>query len=409
MTQAEKSLRGELDDFFAGGPNPTPQVRAEGIARLEPFVSPATKAPHRIPPPEPGIYFDVPFDVYRQWDAQNWSALKHCGRSMESYKYHWENEDDEATDAQLNGQLFHAAVLEPGEVRKRFAMTPAVYPVVESVDDDWKATCKSDDGLLWTVGKGLGKARVTHDVTLTPGALDGSGQLAPVADGHAKIVGKKWNANARFCGHWAEAMAAKSMEVVSHADLTEAEAMASRLWSLPAVKEFLATAAVEVCIVWVDPTTKLICKARLDAWNKGGLIGDVKSLARKVDNDGMAWAIKQWAYDGQAAFYLMGLRAVLTLRGRPCGSTSFLFLGCEKEPPHSSLGWSLSNQEDGQPHAFIQRGNEMVHRYLNNVKYSREHNWWPAYHDLDPDSPPTGIDELIVPGWMDLNLAEEFA
>jgi len=358
--------------------------------------------------PAPGIHFDVPFDVYRSWDALNWSLLKYVGRSMEAYKYHHDNDDPEETEAKADGRLFHTAALEPAKLRKVYAVRPELYPVVESLDGDWKTACLSPDGLVWRVATGLGKARRVIEVQLTQDVLATSSGLVQVAEGHGAIVGKPWNPNARFCSAWAAQVAAEGREEASLSDLAEAEAMAGRLWALPDVRDLLGTAAVEVSVVWVDPATGMTCKCRMDAWNKGGLVADIKSLARKADNDGMAWAVKTWAYDGQAAMQLEGLREALKVEGRALGGpTSYLWLGVEKDPPYTAHGWSASNQEDGSAHPFIQRGLELFRRYMQQVKYSTEHDWWPGYHDLDPECPSRGVDELLVPSWMDLNLQED--
>lgn len=66
----------------------------------------------RTAPPAPGIYYDVPMDVYRAWGAINYSSISKGRKSMRAM-HHAMTHSSKATAAQGLGTAVHAAILEP--------------------------------------------------------------------------------------------------------------------------------------------------------------------------------------------------------------------------------------------------------------------------------------------------------
>lgn len=66
----------------------------------------------RIPPPEPGLHYDVPDELYRQWDAVSQTLLKAYAACPAKAK--WADEHPSPpTEAQLTGRVCHTATFEP--------------------------------------------------------------------------------------------------------------------------------------------------------------------------------------------------------------------------------------------------------------------------------------------------------
>jgi len=78
----------------------------------------------KIPTPAPGIYYDVPGEEYRRWDALNCSTLVHAlEHSMLALRWSMENPKKQTEDMYL-GTAIHAAILEPGRFLENMIEPP---------------------------------------------------------------------------------------------------------------------------------------------------------------------------------------------------------------------------------------------------------------------------------------------
>ncbi len=76
------------------------------------------------PRPEPGVYFDVPFDEYQQWDAWNPSTIKiGLDESMMAMK-HVMDMGSESSDSMDLGTACHLAILQPDLLSSRIVVWP---------------------------------------------------------------------------------------------------------------------------------------------------------------------------------------------------------------------------------------------------------------------------------------------
>ena len=79
--------------------------------------------------PEPGIYEDIPFDVYASWDAMNNSLLKAAIRpdgaiSMAHMREAMTTPKKPSTTSMRFGSLVHTCALEPQEILARYVVIP---------------------------------------------------------------------------------------------------------------------------------------------------------------------------------------------------------------------------------------------------------------------------------------------
>ena len=369
--------------------------------------------PERTPPPKPGIYYDVPEAEYRAWDAYNWSALARTGISMEQFKWDWDHPSSQSTPAQVEGTVLHAFVLEPDEAPLRHVCRPREFPVVVRIKGAKAFAPKAvgETGREYVVATGLGSKRHEWTVRLVPDdSGEGWAMAGPAgARERVRVAMHWWVANATFCQAWTADMKAKGFQIHSRDVLERCRGMAARLLEVPDVQRLLDGAPTEVCVVWRDPQTNLLCKARLDAWSRlpdGDAIPDVKTSARPVDVETFAWTIKKWKYTGQAAMYLDGLRGALKAIGDEIREVpQFHFLAVQSFPPYTPRPWHFLDHRSALTAEWVEFGRRAWHGALQQVAYCLKTGVWPG-HEQGGDAYPSS-DEIPVPSNMTLILPEE--
>jgi len=122
----------------------------------------------------------------------------------------------------------------------------------------------------------------------------------------------------------------------------------------------------EVCIVWIDKKTGLICKARIDyVHRKRSILIDLKSTRDASPND-FSKSIYNYGYYQQSAFYSDGW-SVLT--GDP---TAFVFLPVEKKPPYEPAAYEMREQ-------VIYAGRQSYRQALDTFAECKKKDEWPGY------------------------------
>lgn len=228
---------------------PVPTEKAETVAALSTaiagFIAPPTGP---IPTPEPGVYANVPAEVYHRWDAISNSRLglldrspAHLAESLRTPK--------PSSPAQVLGTITHCAVLEPADFDKLYVAGPEGDKRTKDVKAAYEAL----------------EAQYGEDYVLRP-------------KDHALCVGvresfrRKVRANALLTGRGEN----------------------------------------ELSLVWIDPMTGRKCKARLDRRSPdiaGGAIVDLKST-RDARKRPFAKALYQYGYHRQGAMYLDACRVL---------------------------------------------------------------------------------------------------
>jgi len=210
----------------------------------------------------PGIYENIPHDVYRGWHAMNYSRLKTLDKSVDEFVYEMQFER-KASDAMILGSAVDTLVHEPHLFDDAFAVMPDV-------------NLRTKDG------------KAARDA------------FVEAAGGRTVI----------------DSGAHQTAMLIANA-VKEHSVSAS----------FLANGKPQVCVVWHDAETRILCKARLD-WLMPNRISDLKVVGRGVDADDFARSMIDFGYHIQAALYSDGLAAV-TGKHLP-----FTFVVASSSPPH---------------------------------------------------------------------------
>lgn len=284
--------------------------------------------------PEPGVHQGVTFEQYRAFtDAVNWHTLwRLLEESPAHAKYEMEHGTKE-TEALAFGSLTDFVLLEPG----RFAQEAVIEP---------------------EIGEGL----------------------APRRPNKRQIEAKKPSpATIAAIKYWQEFDAKTAGKiVVARADYDRVLRIERAVRSAQC-KDYIVGGRAQVCVVWVDPATGLLCKARLDYERYAGMdhyITDLKT-SRSVKEGPFQSAIFKYDYDGQMAFYHDGWLAAK-------GETSQCWwLAVEKEGLCVVKPWQM--HED-----WLDSGRLLYRRALTAWSECVKQNCWPDYG---------GPEVLEMPGW----------
>ncbi|WP_018812815.1 PD-(D/E)XK nuclease-like domain-containing protein [Salinispora pacifica] len=216
------------------------------------------------------------------------------------------------------------------------------------------------------LGAGPEIVEVTHDNWRTNAAKDAAGE--------ARQAGKV-------------PLLTKDYEVV--------QAMAAKLREHPTAAALLRPEGgrPELSMFWVDPETRIWCRARtdwLDVSRPGRLIvPDYKTCVSAAPDD-LQRVIWDHGYHQQADWYLGGLRAL----GVASDDSQFVFIFQEKRPPYLVTV--------AQPDPFALRvgshlNRQARHLYRECVTSGR----WPGYTD--------DVALISLPGWVENRYAKELS
>ncbi len=289
------------------------------------------------PIPTVGVHYDVPASVYFSWDAVNASLLKRIAKSAKHARYEMDN-PKAPTPAMLLGSCCHTALFEPDALATRYV-----------VANDCEAL----------LGSGPNKGQ----------RCGASGRV--LASGH-------WYCG-RHCGGMTPDAMPKAFDeeggeiaidaVVTLDQLAIAKSVATSVRSDLAARELLNACRKEVCIVWIDPVTGILCKARLDGFDeRGQRIIDLKTTDDASDDE-FSDTIGKRNYDIQVAMYL---DAATSITGELW--EAFYFIACETSPPFVQAV-TKCHQE------VAALGRHRYRRLLLDYKWCIENQMFPGYHD----------------------------
>jgi len=198
--------------------------------------------------PEPGIYLNVPFSEYLQWDCFSKSMIKPLLKSPAHLQHSLIN--DEKTLQMIFGSLVDCRLFEPEEFKNVFAIKPDTY------------------------------------ISLVKG----------------KEVEKTWSGNSHTCQKWISDAKDSGKIVVSKEDVEKADTIIERIKAHKIAKEWLNGAMYQVSVVWIDDTLGVRCKARYDCYKQGEPIVDLK-LTFDASPSSFSRTINSQMYHCQAAMY----------------------------------------------------------------------------------------------------------
>jgi exodeoxyribonuclease VIII len=230
---------------------------------------------------KPGLYKEIDFDTYAEWDAVNASTLNGFSRTPAHVYYDMLHGGKKQTPSLDLGWLVHLAVLEP----ERFEAEVVVPPKMDR---------------RTKVGKGAwAQFQAEH-----------SGKHFVDADTHLK-----------------------------------AKAMSASVLKHPTAGEFFSGAGPsEISIVWEDAEHGLRCKARIDKVGTIGdwpVVADLKTT-RNASRRSFERTIFEYGYHIQAAHYLSGLETLYPIpNGQPF--RQFIFFTVESDAPHCVAAYQLDD------------------------------------------------------------------
>lgn len=268
--------------------------------------------------PAPGVYPGVPFLDYLAWDAASQSILREFARSP-LHARHALTSPRKDTKALIFGEAVHYAILEPEKFATRYAEPPAV---------DLRTNAGKAAYAAW-------QEEHPNAVPLT-------------ADEYKRCL---------------DASAAAREHAIAGPILRS---------PVPGLRE--------VSVVWNDPETGVLCKARPDlvtSYDGWTVVPDVKTT-RDASPGAFSASIARYGYHVQAAHYLAGLDAHAPRARR------WLWIAVESEPPHGVAVYECSEA------ARLQGGSERG-VYLRAYAKARETDVWRGYPDV--------IQELDLPRW----------
>jgi exodeoxyribonuclease VIII len=256
--------------------------------------------------PEPGLHYNVPFETYAAWDAVNNSVLKLMIDKTPAHARHYMLEGRKETPALLFGRAADCYLLEP----TRFHMDFAVGPECDKRTREGKA--------LWA----------DFLETVRPG-----------------------------------------QEIISQSDYDAIQKIYGVVSASQAMR-LIEGGLSQVCCVWKDEPTGLLCKARFDYLQPDiPMITDLKT-SQSADPERFAVDIFKYGYYQQAGFYTMGYRAVTGFDMDP----PFCIFAIEKEAPYVHNGFEL--------HAdTVSAGQIAARRALTLYAKCLAEDKWPAYTD----------------------------
>ena len=177
---------------------------------------------------QPGVYHDIPFDEYLQWDAVSNSRLGLAKRSAAHFKQGFKSEP---TPAMRLGSLVHCGVLEPLAIAKRYTFMPDYASHPENVTATGERSFSSATKFCKSMEK---QFRTLH---------------------HDK-------------------------EIVSEPEYDRMVGVAGSLSSSSVVPDLMSSGRPEVSIAWIDDESGLLCKMRADWLHTDGdqsIVIDVKT------------------------------------------------------------------------------------------------------------------------------------
>lgn len=149
----------------------------------------------------------------------------------------------------------------------------------------------------------------------------------------------------------------------------EATDIAHAVLSTKTASTLIASSKSEVSIFWHCPETNVLCKGRLDAWNKQeGVILDLKTTSDSLNEHSLKRVIATRKYYRQLAWYSYGL----DLLGEPTELQILIFVQKRNPYPVAFKSPSFSAIEQGK-----REMKELTKQYAKCLESDK----WPGYPD----------------------------
>jgi hypothetical protein len=165
-------------------------------------------------------------------------------------------------------------------------------------------------------------------------------------------------------------------------DFADAHAMAVAVRKHRAGRKLLSHGLPERTLIWQDPATGVMCRAKADWLRPDGIV-DLKTTPSAAP-DALSKSVYNFGYYLQAAFYLRGFRAAAD---RTVAAVPFFgFVAVETAPPYLVHAHQLSDRA-------LAYGDRKVSEALERYRDCTESGVWPGYPDDE-------ITEIDLPAWV---------
>lgn len=148
----------------------------------------------------------------------------------------------------------------------------------------------------------------------------------------------------------------------------------------------LLTGDSEVTLEWIDETTGLDCKARVDHISAAGALVDLKTAASIEPRDFQRSAFK-FGYYGQMAFYARAISPE---------PIPVYMIAVEIAPPHDVVVYELDEYA-------LDYGDALVDEYLGRLRECLDTDVWPGrYEEVQMLGLPAWMEQASEDGWEGL-------
>lgn len=308
---------------------------------LNTFAEAAPELPAQAWPsdlPSPGIYQDVPYEVYRGWSAVNASALKILASVTPKHaKAYIDGTLDKDTPDRLKGRAFHCGLLEPSAFATRFPVGGVCQEPLAS-------------------GKRKGE---------------------PCGNQGIACEGDAWWCGVHVKSHPGAVELPETLTKEQHAAI---ERMKVEVYGHKVVSLLRQHGGCEVSLLW--ERDGIPCKARLDKLiiDRGcpDTITDLKKIQPMKGTDkALQSAVSNYGYDLSAWWYVDGAHRLRPEKKAPL----FAWIFAEDAPPYDVRpAWASR--------AMLEVGRIKAERAFNTYKWCLGANQWPGYcediEQLDP-------------------------
>lgn len=286
----------------------------------------AELVPPTVAPAVAGVYRGMDFLEYARIDAASQSMLSLLQPpSTPAHCLAYRQSAPKKTDALIEGERYHCALLEPEAFETRYVTLGQCEGVTQK-----KTRCSNSASVLCN-GAAFCKTHAVGPVDLTA-------------------------------------------QVITADEYETALYVRDAVWSHPAARALLERVVDrEVSMVWRDDATGEMCKGRIDATvPELGMLVDLKST-RNAGPIGFAQSVRAFGYHRQASMYMDG--AVFSGLG---DFRRYCFIAFEKVRPFAVAVYRLTDAD------IIAGGAELAQLLAMYAKCRREDHW-PAYSEAIED------------------------
>lgn len=267
-----------------------------------------------------GMYLDMPFDEYHAVNAVSASGLRHFARSA----WHYRNRVEIApTRPMLRGTLAHCALLEPEALAGRYAVVPDNAPK-RPTRTQWEAkkpSAESQEAMAWW--------------------RDWQASIGP-------------------------------REIVPAEDFALCRDQLRAINAVPELAALLAMGHGEVSLFWIDPATRVYCKARVDWLQIDGKTARILELKSTADESPAAFGrtAARMKYELQRVHYLEAVKHAARLR--PCSENPWTWGVVTSAPPVLAVAYDLTAE-------LIEQAADEWAELMQRIAWSQQNDRWPAY------------------------------